>query len=64
MPVGLRKRSGLCVVVVEGWEEQGRPGARPRPSLLSWGQAMAAKGLASGPTLLVSVRQALNNLYF
>lgn len=52
------------MVVVEGWEEQGRPGARPRPSLLSWGQAMAAKGLASGPTLLVSVRQALNNLYF
>lgn len=42
----------------------GGAGARPWPSLLSWGQAMAANGLASGPTLLVSVRQALNNLYF
>lgn len=46
------------------WEEQGRPGARPRPSLLSWGQATAATGLASGPTLLVSVREALSTLHF
>lgn len=43
---------GLCVEGWEGWEVQGRP------SLLAWGQA-TAKGLVSGPTLLVSVRQAL-----
>lgn len=48
----------------EGLEEPGRLGARPRPSLLSWGQATAATGLASGLTLLVSAGEALDNLHF
>lgn len=40
------------MVVVEGGEVQGRSGARPQTSLLSWGRA-AARALASGPNLLI-----------